>query len=150
MNNLFDILCKLYYNACTVTLFDFSTRLGGKNMKRIILVLLILCFVLLFLPACGVAEVEESNVVGVVTSKEYHPAYTTFMHIHTGKISHLQPQHHPAQYLVTIEYEDISTTFNNKELYATIDTKQKIDVLLWKGYNKKHELIKTKLLLPEE
>ena len=84
-------------------------------MKRfILLVVIIMCIAL---TGCQTIEKEEKiDVNATVTDMQYRSSYVTFLPIYNGKTTTLIPQTHPARYLVTISYEDVSETFNDRNL----------------------------------
>mgnify|MGYP000516744321 FL=1 len=71
------------------------------------------------------------------------------MPISNGKTTTLIPQTHPARYLVTISYEDVSETFNDRNLYENVKEGDTIQMVLYKGYDKDDNLIKQTLQFPE-
>lgn len=117
-------------------------------MKRfILLVVIIMCVAL---TGCQIIEKEEKiDVNATVTDMQYRSSYVTMMPIYTGKTTTLIPQTHPARYLVTISYEDVSETFNNRNLYENVKEGDTIQMVLYKGYDKDGNLIKQTLQFPE-
>lgn len=117
-------------------------------MKRfILLVIIIMCAAL---TGCQKIEKEEKfDVNAMVTDIQYHSSYITTIPIYNGKTTTLIPQTHPAQYLVTISYEDVSETFNDKNLYENVKEGDTIQMVLYKYYDKHNNLIKQTLQFPE-
>lgn len=117
-------------------------------MKRfILLVVIIMCVAL---TGCQTTEKEEKiDVNATVTDMQYQSSYVTMIPIFNGKTTTLIPQTHPARYLVTISYEDVSETFDNSTLYENVKEGDTIQMVLYKGYDKDDNLIKQTLQLPE-
>ena len=117
-------------------------------MKRfILLVVIIMC---VSLTGCQAIEKEEKiDVNATVTDIQYWSSYVTMMPIFNGKTTTLIPQTHPARYLVTISYEDVSETFNDRNLYENVKEGDTIQMVLYKGYDKDDNLIKQTLQFPE-
>lgn len=117
-------------------------------MKRfILLVVIIMCVAL---TGCHTIEKEEKiDVNATVTDMQYQSSYVTMMPIYNGKTTTLIPQSHPASYLVTISYEDVSETFNDRNLYENVKEGDTIQMVLYNGYDKDDNLIKQTLQFPE-
>ena len=117
-------------------------------MKRLITFLtIILCVIL---TGCNPVDAEEKlEVTATVTDMQYKDSYITMMPVYTGEFVTFVSQTHPAQYLVTICYEDVSETFNNKSLYERVKKDDTLQMILYKGYDKDNNLIKQYLSLPE-
>lgn len=117
-------------------------------MKRfILLVVIIMCVAL---TGCQTVEKEEKiDVNATVTDMQYRSSYVTMVPIKSGKIRTFVPQTHPARYLVTISYEDVSKTFNNRDLYENVKEGDTIQMVLYRGYDKDDNLIKQTLQFPE-
>ena len=117
-------------------------------MKRfILLVVIIMCVVL---TGCQAIEKEEKiDVNATVTDMQYRVPYVTMIPIYTGKTLLYFPQSHPARYLVTISYEDVSETFDNINLYNNVKKGDTIQMVLCKSYDKDDNLIKQTLQFPE-
>ena len=119
-------------------------------MKRFILIFssIILCVVL---SSCETIEKEEKlEVSATVIDKQYKNAYTTMMPVFNGKTTTLIPQRHPALYLVTISYDDVSETFEDRKLYENVKKGDDIKMILYKGYDKKNNLIIKTIQLTDE
>ena len=113
----------------------------------ILLVVIIMCVAL---TCCQAIEKEEKiDVNATVTDIQYRSSYVTMMPIFNGKTTTLIPQTHPARYLVTISYEDVSETFNDRNLYENVKEGDTIQMVLYKGYDKDDNLIKQTLQFPE-
>lgn len=118
-------------------------------MKRFTVLLAIMCVVL---TGCQSVIVREKNEVSAtVTEMQYEDSYTTFMPMYNvaSKTTMLLPQTHSAQYLVTITYEGISETFDDKTLYESVKEGDIIQMILCKDYDKDNNLIKQTLQFPE-
>lgn len=117
-------------------------------MKRfILLVVIIMCVAL---TGCLAIEKEEKiDVNATVTDIQYRSSYVTMTPIFNGKTTTIIPQTHPACYLVTISYEDVSETFNDRNLYENVKEGDTIQMVLYKGYDKDDNLIKQTLQFPE-
>ncbi len=117
-------------------------------MKRfILLVVIIMCVVL---TGCQTVEKEEKiDVIATVTDMQYRSSYQTTIPIYNGKTTTFISQTHPARYLVTISYEDVSETFNNRNLYENVKEGDTIQMVLYRGYDKDNNLIKQALQFPE-
>lgn len=77
---------------------------------------------------------EQSNVItGIVTKKEYKDSFLMVMP------TTLMPHRFPEKYLVTITYNNLSETFDDKELYYQVEEGDTVDVMLL--YGKKLELL---------
>ncbi len=117
-------------------------------MKRFVLcVVIIICVT--FTGCQKVEREERESVTATVTNVRYRSAYVTQNMIYTGKTMIMTPVSHPAQYLVTITYEDLSKTFDNSDLYEKVEEGQSIQMILYKGYDKDDNLIKETLQFPE-
>lgn len=117
-------------------------------MKRFILLVVIIMSVAL--TGCQTIEKEEKiDVNATVTDMQYQSSYVTMMPIYNGKTTTLIPQTHPARYLVTISYEDVSETFNDRNLYENVKEGDIIRMVLYKIYDKDDNLIKQTLQFPE-
>ena len=113
----------------------------------ILLAVIIMCVAL---TGCQTIEKEEKiDVNATVTDIQYRSSYVTMMPIYNGKTTTLIPQTHPARYLVTISYEDVSETFNDRNLYENVKEGDTIQMVLYKGYDKDDNLIKQTLQFPE-
>lgn len=116
-------------------------------MKRFILLVVIICVAL---TGCQTIEKEEKiDVNATVTDMQYRSSYVTMMTIYNDKTTTLIPKTHPARYLVTISYENVSETFNDKNLYENVKEGDTIQMVLYNGYDKDDNLIKQTLQFPE-
>ena len=122
-------------------------------MKRLSLIISITCLIIVcvisFLKSNVVVDKEETiSVTATITDKEYKKTSTTMMHITTGKTTTLIPQIHPEKFFVTVEYKDLTETFDDEELYNSVECGDSIDITLYKTFNKKGELLDESLKLP--
>lgn len=117
-------------------------------MKRFILfVVIIMC---MSLTGCQTIEKEEKiSVNATVTDMQYQSSYITMIPISNGKTTTFIQQVHPASYLVTISYGDVSETFNDKNLYENVKKGDHIQMVLYKCYDKDNNLIKQTLQFSE-
>ena len=121
-------------------------------MKRLSLTISIICLILVcvisFLKSNVVDKEETISVTATITDKEYKKTYTTMMHITTGKTTTLIPQIYPEKFLVTVEYQNLTETFDDEDLYNSVDCGDSIEIILYKTFNKKGKLLDESLKLP--
>ena len=117
-------------------------------MKRFILiVVMIMCATL-----TGCEEIKKEEIINVdatVIDTQYQAMYTVFIPIFNGKSIIVIPQVHPAEYNVTISYEDVSKTFNDKNLFMSVKDGDTIKMELHKYYDKDDTLVYEELQFPE-
>lgn len=111
-------------------------------MKRfLLLVTIIMCF---SLTAChAVVSMEKVEVSGTVTEMKFEKEviqYNAALKI---------PQYRPERYLVTISYESLSQTFDNKELYEAVKEGDIVQITLCNGYDDEQNLVWQGLELSE-
>lgn len=119
-------------------------------MKRFtVLLAIIMCVVLTGCQSVFVRE--KTEVSATVTEMQYEDSYTTLMPMYNAatKTTMLIPQSHSAQYLVTITYEGISETFDDKTLYESVKEGDIIQMILCEDYDEDDNLIKQTLQFPE-
>lgn len=117
-------------------------------MKRfILLVTIIMCIALISCPT--IKREEKIEVNATVSDMQYQSSYEEMVPIYNGKTTTLMPQTYPECYLVTISYEDVSETFDSKDLYESVKNGDTLKMILYKGYDKKDNLIKQTLLFPK-
>ena len=114
-------------------------------MKRFILLVVIMCI----LTGCQRIAKEKTEVNGTVVDMQYQSSYKTLMIMSNGKSTALIPQIHPAQYLITISYKNVSETFDDEKLYKSVKEGDTIQVILEKSYDTDGNLIEQTLCLPE-
>lgn len=118
-------------------------------MKRLILLLIIICFCL---TGCESIKLQkEFEVSATVSEKVYTSSYTTFITIYNSqtKSTSLIPLTYPEKYLITITYKDISETFDSKSLYLSVKEGDTINMVLCNYYDWDDNLVKQTLQLPE-
>ena len=116
-------------------------------MKRIVFLLVIaLCFALM---GCQKIVTEETiEVQAIVTDKAYKSAYVTMIPVKVGNVTTMVPQNHPAKYYITVTYEDLSETFDNKALYEELCEGDVLTVIFYRAYNEERQLVRKEIRLP--
>lgn len=111
-------------------------------MKRFtVLLAIIMCVAL---TGCQSVIVREKiEVSATVTEMQYEDSWIFF------NPALKMPQIFPEEYLVTISYEDISETFDDKTLYESVEEGNTILMVLCKDYDEDGNLIKQTLQFPE-
>lgn len=112
-------------------------------MKRftVLLAIIIMCVVL---TGCQSVIVREKiEVSATVTEMQYEVSLVWY------NPALKMPQVLPAEYLVTISYEDISETFDDQTLYESVKEGDTIQMILCKDYDEDGNLIKQTLQFPE-
>lgn len=111
-------------------------------MKRFtVLLAIIICVVL---TGCqSVITMEKVEVSATVVEMQYEDSLIWY------NPALKMPQSLPAEYLVTISYEDISQTFNNQTLYESVNEGDTIQMILCKEYDEAGNLIRQTLQFPE-
>lgn len=84
-------------------------------MKRITSILLIAAILLCFFGCAELVKTETQEVDAIVTDVYYKKQWTQM--IYTGKT--IMPIVHRAQYRVTLTYENVTLTVDDKEFYDT-------------------------------
>lgn len=117
-------------------------------MKRfILLVVIIMCVTL---TGCQTIKKEEKiDVNATVTDMQYRSPYIILRPIIYNGNPAVIPQTILARYLVTISYEDVSETFDDKKLYENVKEGDTIQMVLYKVYDKDDNLIEQTLQFPE-
>ena len=64
-----------------------------------------------------------------------------------GKITVYQKIHHPAKFLVTVTYDDITETFDSEKLFNAVENGEEIQLILLQKFDKEtgelvHEYLK--------
>lgn len=80
---------------------------------------------------------DEKEVTAIVTHKKYESSYVTMIPMNACNV----PQSHAARYLVTMSYEDVSVTFNDKALYENVKEGDTMQMILYKAYDKDDNLV---------
>lgn len=78
--------------------------------------------------------------IAVVSDKRYQAAYTTTTMMYVGKTFIPQTHFYDEEYNVDLTYEQEPHTFNNKELYDSVNIGDQVNVLIHRGYNNHDEL----------
>lgn len=117
-------------------------------MKRTI-ILFTLLVLILSMTGCG-GTVEKSEVDAVVTKLQYNPPkrYTSIEYNHILEMPMVTSHTRPAEYLVTISYEDISVTFDDQKLFESLKEGDTITMVLVKKYNKNNKIVSKSLQYP--
>lgn len=123
--------------------------MGQFFMKRFVILIIIICLIIISCKYCTTEE--QIEVTAMVTEIQYVEAYTTLIPMFDAatKTTLLIPQNHPEQYLVTITYESISTTFDNKILYESVKEGDKLQMKLCKEYDASRNVVNQTLQLME-
>ena len=117
-------------------------------MKRT-LILFILLILILSMTGCG-GTAEKSEVDAVVTKLQYNPPkqYTSIEYNFVLKMPMVTSHTKPAEYLITISYEDTSITYDNEKLFETAKEGDTITMILVKKYDKNNKLVSKSLRYP--
>lgn len=123
-------------------------------MKQVIIICVVVAIILSII-AIGyfvALDVEKIEVTAKVTNLEYKKAISQLIPYHnpSTKTTIVRTQQTPAKYLVTITYEDISVTVNDKYLYNSVQEGDTIQMIYCRYYNKDHVLTMEKLKLPKK
>ncbi|MBQ6860100.1 MAG: hypothetical protein IJO08_00460 [Clostridia bacterium] len=114
----------------------------------ITVVVALLIFLVFALCRCSrVEKEEETKVTAKVVEKEYRAAYSSYIPMRVGKVTTVTMQRHPEKYYITVQYEDITETFDDEEWYNLVEEGEAIDVILYRGYSREGELLKKELFL---
>lgn len=94
---------------------------------------------------------EENEVSTIIAEMQYESSYILQLPTYNSitKTTTIRQQPYPAKYLVTITYENISETFNDKTLFEKVKEGDIIQMILCKSYDKNGNLIKQTLQFPE-
>lgn len=119
-------------------------------MKRFILLAMIIVYLAFTLTGCQLVVVKE-EIEAVITDVQYEalsflmlPTYNSIT-----KTTEIRQQIVPAKYLVTITFEDVSETFNDKELYDSVKEGDTIQMVLYNWYDTNNNLIEQELRFAE-
>lgn len=83
---------------------------------------LLLLIVALLISGCAITKETKREVElvdAVVTGVDYDPPYSTYVLV--GKV--MVPQHHPADYDVFVEYEGLTLTIDDEDLYKIYENR---------------------------
>ena len=85
-------------------------------MKKLSIFMALIIFFSFTLVGCAkVVSKETIEVEATVVEKDYDKAYTTTTFMHTGKTLLPMTQHHPADWDITLKYEDITENWDVDE-----------------------------------
>ncbi|AUN23175.1 hypothetical protein RSJ22_17695 [Clostridium botulinum] len=114
-------------------------------MRKIIILLIILLELCTVLCGCSTKYESAGEVEATVTSKEYRESNITMipMTISNGKTITItmSPQINPEKYKVKLKYKDIITIIDDKKVYESVQTGDKIKVNHYILSDKKKEKI---------
>ena len=117
-------------------------------MKKIIVCMALIAVFAGILMGCSRIVTEESvEVTAVVVDKDYRASYTTYSYVKVGKVTNMIPNVHTERHYVTVEYEDMTETFEDEELYDSVKEGESITVYLYRGYDENGELVRKELKL---
>jgi hypothetical protein len=108
--------------------------------KKVLAVPLSLLFMISVLTGC-VEEYKTSTVEATVLEKDYDAPKTTYKTVTQDGKKVKKKKTEPAEYEVTLQYKDIVTEFEDKELYDKVKEGQEIKVLYKEGYDKNGKLV---------
>ncbi len=98
----------------------------GRYTEFIIgILVIIIAFIIYLVPNESI--VDESTVTAIVTDKEFNPTYYYLIGTTIG--------YDDEEYLITVDYEDITTTFDNATLYNAVNIGDTIQVNLYTYYD---------------
>ena len=92
-------------------------------------------------------KVKRRRVIGTVTDKSHKKAYSSIEYNVALKMP--MSTSHPAEYNVSVEYNGISKTFDNKKVFKKYKKNDAIPLILVQNLDKNKKIIKQKLELPE-
>lgn len=88
---------------------------------------------------------DKNLLLYIVSEKEYKKE--TLVPMVDGKT--IIPTTIPVRYLLTVTYDKVNETFNNKELYENIQKGDQIRVILCNYYDRNYNLIDQRIKLRE-
>lgn len=96
-------------------------------------------------------DVEAIEVNATVTKMEYKKAYTQMIPYRnpSTNTTTVRTVRHPAKYWVTVTYEDVSITVNNKDLFESVQEGDTLEMMYCQYYDKDHKLVMEKLKFPK-
>lgn len=115
----------------------------------VVLIVLIVLFVYILLSGEEYTT-KERNVIATVTRMEYTPAQMAPVMHYNPVLKMPMTMYVPcdAKYEVTISFEYTSETYDNQELYDSLDVGKRLDMTLVSFYDKKGHLKKRHLQFP--
>ena len=102
------------------------------------------------LPVMITDTTNEKVVEAIVTSKNYKEEHTFYRQIHVGDTWMSLPQTNKEKHLVTVEYSNITETFDSELLYNSVEEGEAVNIILFTAYNSKEEIVRQELRLPSE
>lgn len=112
----------------------------------IVVIIVIVCAIVV----CRLNTVEEKiGVEAIVTSKELQQG-GTMVYLPSSTRDDASNFFIPEQYIVVIEYGSYTRRYSDKILFNLVEEGDKLIAVLYRRYNRKHELLEEKLMLPYE
>ena len=90
-------------------------------------------------------EITTTRVVGTVTNTEYKKAYSILLPLNGD----LLPCYYPTKFLIYVEYNGMTESFDNEEVFKKYKKNDSIPLILVENMDKNGIAIKQKLELPE-
>ena len=123
------------------------------NLNRFIVICIAVAIILGVVAICFFTslDVEATEVNATVTKMEYKKAHTQMVPYRnpSTKTTTVRTVRHPAKYWVTVTYEDVSITVNNKDIFESVQEGDTLKMIYCKYYNKAHKLVMEKLKFPK-
>lgn len=117
-------------------------------MKKIIVCIALFVVFAGILMGCSRIVTEEIvEVTVVVVEKDYRASYTTYTYVKVGQVTNMIPNRHPEKHYVTVEFEDMTETFEDEDLYDRVKEGESITVFLYRGYDENGVLVRKELRL---
>ncbi|PLS18827.1 hypothetical protein CVD28_00045 [Bacillus sp. M6-12] len=88
-----------------------------------------------------VEEYKTKTVTATVLEKEYDAPKTTYKTVKENGKNVKKKKTKPEEYEVTLQYKDIVTEFEDKDLYNKVNEGGKVKVLYKEGYDKNGKLV---------
>lgn len=117
--------------------------MSKKSIRKTSLILVVVLLSCMFLTGCENVQPEKQIVTAVVTDKEYVKAqskYGYYFDAWKGKYR-WKFKNFPAEYNVTIEYEGITKSYDNQQLYDSYQIGDEIEMELTTYYDEENNLI---------
>lgn len=121
-----------------------------NSIRKTALILVVFLLSCMFLAGCENVQPEKQIVTAVIVDKEYVKAqskYGYYFDAWKGKYR-WKFKHFPAEYNVTIEYEGITKSYNNQQLYDSYQIGDEIEMELTTYYDEENNLITDGLYTP--
>ena len=114
-----------------------------KKFLRVISIITLLVMLCYGIVGCAAGPEPETTIVqATVTNKEYIESYTDYGYywdMWKGKFR-WKFKTFPAEYKVTVEYQDFVETYDNKSLYESVEIGDTIDMKLTTYFNSDGEI----------